>query len=533
MKKGNSISILGVLMFSFVLGLSGSITTFAAGPAIINLGTAANFAILAKSGITDVPSSIITGNIGASPIGGTAIAPSCSEVSGTVYDNNAGYTGGFDSDTTCLITNAGLLTTAVNDMQAAYTQASAPATPAGVGASNLNVGAGTLNGQNFVPGTYTWGTNVTIAGDITLTGGAADIWVFQISGTLDLAVNKKILLAGGAQASHIFWQVAGATTLLTGSTFEGNILEAGAVIALQAGAVLHGRALSLFAVTLNQNTVTTPTATAATKKPSALIVTPIIGLLKVPTPLALLSPGSVTYNYSAWNVGKAAALVNVTVVDDKCTPVKYLSGDFNANSKLDSSEIWKYSCTSNLTATTTNTAIATAYSDDVYHSATIATAIATVVVGAPVPAPIINLVKVPSQLTPLSFGGGNITYTYTVTNPGVVAMHDVVVTDDKCSQVSGLMSGDTNNNNLLDVNESWKYTCTTNVSVSTGSVGTVKGVANNITALAYAFTNVLVGTPELPNTGFFSDMLSGTWNAVILLGIFALLLILVLKRRRV
>jgi hypothetical protein len=266
----------------------------------------------------------------------------------------------------------------------------------------------------------------------------------------------------------------------------------------------------------------------------------LIGILKVPTPLALPGgAGSVTYNYTVWNVGGQQALTDVTVTDDKCSPVTLLSGDLNSNGKLDPGEKWKYSCTTTLSQTTANTSIATGYSDDSYHQATIATAIATVAVGVPLNPPLINIIKVPSRLTPFPFGGGNVKYTYTVTNPGVVAMHDVVVTDDKCGPVSRVIGGTTangNNNGLLNPGESWTYTCQTNVPVSTSNVATAQGTANGFTARGYAFATVLVAAPGLPNTGFPPKENGIPWGIITLAGVLALAsasLVVVLKKRRV
>lgn len=234
-------------------------------------------------------------------------------------------------------------------------------------------------------------------------------------------------------------------------------------------------------------------------------VTPLIGILKVPTPLALpAGPGLVTYDYTVWNVGGQQALANITVTDDKCSSINFISGDLNNNSKLDPTESWKYSCTMTLQNTTVNTAVATGYSDDAYHQPAIATAVATVVVGSALPSPLINIVKVPSRLTPFPFGGGEVTYTYTVTNPGVVAMYDVFVVDDKCGPVANL-TGDTNGNNLLEPGETWTYTCQTKVAVSTRNVATVQGRANGFIALGYAFADVFVSVPGLPNAGVFAD----------------------------
>ncbi len=263
-------------------------------------------------------------------------------------------------------------------------------------------------------------------------------------------------------------------------------------------------------------------------------IVPLIGLLKVPTPLALSSgTGQVAYGYTVWNVGGQQALIDVSVADDKCGPVTLLSGDLNGNNKLDPGENWKYRCTATLSTTTTNTAVATGYSDDVFHQAAIATALATVVVGSPLPPPLINIVKVPSRLTPFPLGGGNVTYAYTVTNPGVVAMHNVTVTDDKCGPVSRT-GGDANNNNLLDPGEAWTYACTANVAVSTRNVATAAGQANGFTAIGYAFATVLVAVPGLPNTGFppeISVTLQDVLVLVCLLAISAFLLYITRKKQ--
>lgn len=171
-------------------------------------------------------------------------------MTGTIYSRNAA------GPLPCRVTDAAMLNTAVNNMGTAYTDA-AGRTP-GTGSTNLNVGGGTLTGLNFVPGTYTWNTpgNVTITGDITLTGTATDVWIFQISGTLNLANGIHIIL-DGALPSNIYWQVAGVTTLGTTSVFNGNILDK-TMIALQTGATLNGRALAQTQVTLDHSVITAP-----------------------------------------------------------------------------------------------------------------------------------------------------------------------------------------------------------------------------------------------------------------------------------
>ncbi|MDP3012042.1 MAG: ice-binding family protein, partial [Candidatus Hydromicrobium sp.] len=125
MKKLNKYSLVTAFVVFLVLGLTGPTAMFAAAPTPVDLLSAGNFVILSKSGITNVPASAITGNIGTSPITGAAITGlDCVEVNGTIYTVDA-------TGPACRVTDATLLTTAVLDMEAAYTNAAGR--PAGVG----------------------------------------------------------------------------------------------------------------------------------------------------------------------------------------------------------------------------------------------------------------------------------------------------------------------------------------------------------------------------------------------------------------
>jgi hypothetical protein len=205
-----------------------------------------NFVILTKSGITDVYKSTITGDVGSSPITGAAILVRCTEVVGTIYSVNAA------GPLPCRVTNASKLTTAVGDMQTAYTDAAGRSNP-----KFLNLGAGNIGGRTLRPGLYKFTSAVVIPTNVTISGGPNDVWIFQVAGTLRMSSSMKIILAGGAQAKNIFWQVAGAVTLGTTSHFEGNILGKTG-INLQTGASINGRLLAQTAVTLQMNTVKKP-----------------------------------------------------------------------------------------------------------------------------------------------------------------------------------------------------------------------------------------------------------------------------------
>jgi Ice-binding-like len=213
---------------------------------VVNLRLAGNFVILSKSGITDVYKSTITGDVGSSPITGAAILVRCTEVVGTIYSVNAA------GPLPCRVTNASRLTTAVNNMQTAYTDAAGRSNP-----KFLNLGAGSIGGRTLKPGLYKWTSAVVIPTNVTISGGPNDVWIFQIAGTLKMSSAMKIILAGGAQAKNIFWQVAGAVTLGTTSHFEGIILGKTG-INLQTGASINGRLLAQTAVTLQKNTVKKP-----------------------------------------------------------------------------------------------------------------------------------------------------------------------------------------------------------------------------------------------------------------------------------
>jgi hypothetical protein len=212
----------------------------------VNLGTAGSFAILSKAGITDVPSSKITGDVGASPITGAAIGLTCPEVTGTIYSANAA------GPLPCRVTAPSFLTTAVADVQTAYTDAAGRTNPGFV-----NLGAGQLGGLTLAPGLYKWTSNVGISKDVTLAGGPNDVFIFQIAGALTQASATKVILSGGAQAKNIFWQTAGGVAIGTTAHSEGTIL-AKTLIALNTGASTNGRLLAQTAVTLQKNVVTAP-----------------------------------------------------------------------------------------------------------------------------------------------------------------------------------------------------------------------------------------------------------------------------------
>jgi hypothetical protein len=231
-------------VWSFATG--GSVTTLA----VVNLGEAGSYVIVAKTAINNSSTSVITGNLGLSPAA-TSYITGLSLTNATGHATSAQVIGNiYAADMAAPTPNN--LTTAVNNMDSAYTDAAGRPLP-----DFSELGTGNLGGLTLVPGLYKWTNNVTIPTNVIIAGGPNDVWIFQIAGNLTMSSAVKITLSGGAQASHIFWQIAGEATLGTTSHFEGTILSMTG-ITLQTGASMNGRALAQTAVILDANTITTP-----------------------------------------------------------------------------------------------------------------------------------------------------------------------------------------------------------------------------------------------------------------------------------
>jgi hypothetical protein len=220
----------------------------------VNLGTAGNYVILAKSGISSVPTSAITGNIGVSPIESTAITGFSLILStGSPFATSAQVVGDVYAPDYADPTPVNL-TTAVGDMQTAYTDAAGRTTP-----DFTELGSGQIGGRTLVPGLYKWSTDVLISSDVTLSGGPSDVWIFQIAGKITQANGVNMHLTGGALAANIFWQSFGFVSIGTTAHFEG-VLLAKTSISLATGASMNGRLFAQTAVTLEANAVTAPAA---------------------------------------------------------------------------------------------------------------------------------------------------------------------------------------------------------------------------------------------------------------------------------
>jgi len=245
-----------------------------ASPPTVVLGAAGNYVILAASAITATAGTYVTGDLGISPaaasdmtgfgpiLDGSGQFSTSSIVSGSIYASD--YASPTPSN----------LITAVSNMMAAYNDSANRVTP-----DEVNKGAGDIQGLTIAPGLYNWTTGVDVStGSVTFSGSASAIWILQINGGFNLANGVAVVLSGGADPAHIFWQVSGQVTLGTTSVMKGIILCKTAIV-MNNGATLEGRALAQTAVTMDANAVAPPGTTPIPEFSQVLI--PLVGMVFV------------------------------------------------------------------------------------------------------------------------------------------------------------------------------------------------------------------------------------------------------------
>ena len=204
----------------------------------VELGSAADDAVLAGSTVTNTGASVLDGSLGLWP--GTSVTgfpPGIVLAPGTTNVNDA------------------VAQQAQADLTVAYTDAAGRPIDATTTADlvSLNLQGGVYAGPNKSP--------LSLSGPLTLDGAGdpTSVFIFQTDSTLITASNSTITLINGAQACNVFWQVGSSATLGTNSDFTGNILALSS-ITVSAGVTVHGRALARnAAVTLDTDTFLQPT----------------------------------------------------------------------------------------------------------------------------------------------------------------------------------------------------------------------------------------------------------------------------------
>ena len=222
------------------------------------LGTAANFAVLGASTVTNTGSTVVNGDLGVDP--GTSVTgfpPGI--VNGTIHIADA------------------VALQAQNDVTTAYVNAAGQP-------CDFDLTGQDLGGKSLISGVYCFSSSAQLTGQLTINGqgNPSSVFIIQIGSTLTTASNASVLLSNDAQACNIFWQVGSSATVGTSTSFSGNILAL-ASITFTTGAVSNG---SLYArtgaVTLDTNTISrspcasgiTPTATSTATPPATPTGTP-------------------------------------------------------------------------------------------------------------------------------------------------------------------------------------------------------------------------------------------------------------------
>jgi hypothetical protein len=220
----------------------------------VELGTASNYAILAKTGISTVPNSSIYGDVAVSPITGTTMTgfnmvmdpggqwSTSSQINGKAYAAN--YASPTSSE----------LTTAVSDMETAYNDAAGRPNDDG---ERINLGAGDISGEILTPGVYTFDVDILVNTDIAFKGERNDVFIMQTQGSLLQAEGVQVSLIGGVQAKNIFWQVSGQVSVGAKAQLQGILLVKKDVLFVT-GSYLNGRVLAQTACNLQMAVITEP-----------------------------------------------------------------------------------------------------------------------------------------------------------------------------------------------------------------------------------------------------------------------------------
>jgi uncharacterized repeat protein (TIGR01451 family) len=472
MKKFNTNSIIAltILIFSLVLGFTRPIIAQAATAPL--LGSTSTFGIVSDTftNSNTPPQTIINGDV-CFTTGPTTVPLSLSSAAIVPCSPTTGI-----------------------DQGAALTDINGQAcTSLGVGAVALDsVVVGANPPGTFPPGCYTSGgaMNVTLGSTVTLNGAGA--YIFRPGGALNTGDNSNIALTNGASVCDVFWAPVGFTTiganasLSTTPTFVGNILDA-AGITLGHFANLSGRALAFGGtVTTDANTLTVPTCTVPPLPATIDVVKTVVndnGRTKVVSDFPLFVNGTPVIS-GVTTVFPVGAYTITETADPNY--IQTFSGDCDA--------------TGHLSIAPGDVKVCIITNDDIPLPIPAAPASGGGgLLTAPIP-PLIDVVKVPTPLA-LPNGPGPVTYTYTLRNVGTVPVTNLTMVGDTCSPIT-LISGDTNNNSILDLNEVWIYSCITNLSATHTNTVTATGFANGISAVDVASATVVVGVPGLPNTGF-------------------------------
>lgn len=280
-RRGRVIAVsLGIAIAAALVSTSAAVADTAIdGP--VNIGTAADFAVLGASTVTNTGPSIVSGDLGLSP--GTSVT-------------------GFDGLPDGTITNGSLQLT--NTVAADARSDATIAFGVAAGLSPKASGLEELSGLLLNPGVYSGGALLlSNDGVLTLVGDSTAVWVFQVASTLTIGTDARIAFDGGAGACNVFWRVADSATIGTDAQFAGTVV-ADQSVTVNTGATIAGRVIALnAAVTLDSNTITAPEdcppagETFETETPVITSGSPTAATEGTPYAYAVTSTGTPTPTY--------------------------------------------------------------------------------------------------------------------------------------------------------------------------------------------------------------------------------------------
>jgi len=230
----------------------------------VQMGTAANYSVLAATTVTNTNMSVLSGSVGVSP--GSSVV-------------------GFPPAIVLPPATIEAASAATLQAQVDLTTAYLDAAGRGVEFTQTNPD---LVGQLLVPGVYAASAKapLELSGQLVLDGQGdpTAVFVFQTDSTLITSSASTIALINGASECNVFWQVGSSATLGSGSLFVGNILALTS-ITVASSAVVHGRALARNgAVTLDNNVFEQPSCA-----PSTATVAPTTTIAGAPTTTTAVS----------------------------------------------------------------------------------------------------------------------------------------------------------------------------------------------------------------------------------------------------
>src|SRR3989344_173423 len=457
MKIFNKVSITTAFVASLALGFTGPSVAFATVAVAPNLGTAASFSVFGGSAMTaDGSGATVSGDLGVNP-GLSASGPWT--VGGSSYFGTGGLSGTAKTDATAAWTS---MNPTNQPLGTTWDPASPPdMTPA--------------------PGLYIRSGDATINTTLTLNGSPTDVWIFQINNDLTFTNAATVVLGAGVNACNVYWQIDRDATIQgsPGTQFVGTLI-ANSNVSLLTGATVVGRMLALTG-TLSTGGVTNISGCAtgavvpvSSKQPATITVVKHVvndggGTKKISDFPLFVNGASVLSGVT--NTCPAPALAyKVTETVDLTKYTRTFSGDCDLQGGV------SLNPGDNKFCIITNNDIA-----------------APIV---PLVPPLMDVIKVASPLS-LPGGPGLVTYTYTLRNIGIVPVENITMVGDTCSPIV-LVSGDTNNDSKLDLNETWVHTCSSVISETHTNIVTATGWANGISAVDIARATVVVGLPVVP-----------------------------------